>query len=266
MGAANAFYVFSEWSEIRPKLSHYKQRLMETDRTLARALDDIAAHVQSKYFSNESEKLDYIRNWVNQNSVHKIDEQHKDYAHKTHVTVPMLWRHHLLRDEAPHLACGSRAYAMKLILGRLGIKSRVIDIFTKAGKVRPGVEGHTFLEVWNRETHTWEIQDPDLNVSFQHAVSRKRVSVFQMVMGNIDEVEPINSKGPMQWVSDRGLYNVAVYRLHYEGDRSVVIMNSSSATRARRHGGGEANSEFIEYLKRTYYDPIIFDGTGSGRP
>ena len=148
----NAVFIAALWSDIRPVLSHYKQRLLEVSPSHNEALDAIAGHVAGMQFFSETKKLDYVRTWVNKNSIHEIDSEHERYAHKVHLVVPMLWQHHLRKADAPHLACGSRTYAMKAILARLGVESRVIDVYRVDGSNNNAVDSHTFLEVWNKET------------------------------------------------------------------------------------------------------------------
>jgi hypothetical protein len=274
LAAASIAHVVWDWSDLRPKLSYYKQRLMEaSSSSLQEALDAVAAHVQAKAFADETQKLDYVREWVNKNSIHKIDDEHGEYAAKVHLVVPMLWRHHQTSAAPPHLACGSRAYAMKAILHRLGIESRVIDVY-KFGAIEPTApqaQSHTFLEVWNRQARSWEIQDPDLNLSYRHTITGKRVSVFQMVMGNIEETVPMNPSGHgwyhLGLLGNKAFFKLAVYRLQYEGGRSVALVNYSRLRPDAKVEVGGKELDIMQFLDIGVRDPIVFTDKGlASRP
>jgi len=253
--ALGAAYAGSNWNEVRPKLSYYKQRAFELDPRMGKALDEIAGHIRSRQHATESDRLDFVRDWVFRNSVHIEDDEWKRYAAKTHIVVPMLWRAHSHGETRPHLSCGPRAYAMKAILEALGMRSRVVDVFrvTEAGLA----DSHTFLEVWNKETGAWEIQDPDLNIAFRRIDSAARASVAQLVIGNIDEFEPVTQGRPgWRWGPEaplRAYFNVAIYRLHYEGGRSKVLMNTKRIDPRTDIDG------IVSTLKDRFYDPVILD-------
>jgi hypothetical protein len=274
LAAASVAHVVWDWSDIRPKLSYYKQRLMEASSPdLREALDAVAAHVQARQLPSESQRLDFIREWVNRNSIHKIDDEHGQYAAKVHRVVPMLWRHHQSSADPPHLACGSRAYAMKAILHRLGVESRIIDVykFDAIGQIGTQAESHTFLEAWNQETRSWEIQDPDLNLSYRHTITGKRVSVFQMVMGNIEETVPMNQDGHgwyhLGLLNNRAFFKVAVYRLQYEGGRSVALLNYSRLRPDAKVQVDGKELDIMQFLSMGVHDPIVFSDKGlASRP
>ncbi len=87
------------------------------------------------YISAEStlpdlEKVRFIRNWINTNSIHLIDAEHDLYAFKNGRVIKLLWEQHLHNHiKKPHLSCGPRSYAMHELLKAVNIKSRIIDIF-----------------------------------------------------------------------------------------------------------------------------------------
>jgi len=264
---AGAVSALSSWHLARAKLSHYKQRLLEKLPEHERALRDITAHIGAQKFKSETERLDFIRTWVNRNSVHEMDDEHYSYASKVHVVVPMLWRRHLSQGDAPHLACGSRAYAMKSILDRLGIHSRVIDVM-RSNLARPLLESdsHTFIEAWNKETESWEIQDPDLDVAYRHVATGKRLSVFEMVLGNLEHAEPVNDRGHgwrgLDMYPNRQYFRFAVYRLSYVGERSLAVVNYDRLDSSMKFKLGNEAVTVTELLRRRLGDATVLSSSG----
>jgi hypothetical protein len=110
-----------------------------------------------------------IRNWVNINSTHKIDDEHDQYAFQIHKVLKKLMQYHITKKNPPHLSCGPRSYAMKALLELVGIRSRIIDIFQITVKQ---INSHTLIEVYCSDTKSWVLQDPDFNVEYALATAK----------------------------------------------------------------------------------------------
>ena len=253
-----------DWPALRSRLSYFKQRVLEADPAFTDAMHRIVAHVRSVALTTESDRFDYVRHWVHLNSVHLVDEAHDRYSSKTHVVLPMLWSRHLGAGEAPHLACGSRAFAMKAILNRLGSSSRVVDVF----KVFPSglVQTHTFLEVWNGSIGSWEVQDPDYDIAYRDLRTGRRASVAQLVADDTGQVEPFNQVGRGWTQLDlpglRGYFRIAVYRLSYEGERSIAVIHSSRLRPGFTVRSRGEEMGVVDFLKKHAHVASIQDETG----
>jgi hypothetical protein len=134
--------------------------------------------------------------FVHNNSVHLIDEEHRKYAFDMPLVLnklmPLVINKLLLAyqghdSEKPHLSCGPRSYAMREILIRFGIISRLVQVFSDDYQQ---LKGHRLLEVFNPETESWEVWDPDFRVTFIDPDSKRRLDIMEIVFGDKEKVVP----------------------------------------------------------------------------
>ena len=217
------------------------------------ALRDVTEFIGSRSFTSESDKIDYVRNWVNENSIHKIDEEHRSYAWDTPAVVSMLWDTHLTKSGHPHLSCGPRANAMKSILEGLGVEARIVSTFTDDYS---NVRSHTFLDVLNSETGVWELHDPDFNFCVVDMNTNERLPTFRLVAEDLGPVLPISATRS-GWREHRiehlkkSYFDAVMYH-----DGSVIFVNPDRFDMRKRFEGNDGMT-FGEFTSSTYGGPGI---------
>lgn len=217
-----------------PKLSYLKLKIILSMPNNRACLISIKNQLSANSFDNQQCRINFIRNWVNTNSVHLIDEEHDSYAFNVAEVLNRLNNYALGKGAKPHLSCGPRAYAMKAILDFMSIQSRIIDLFglteqdDKSIKVSP----HTLIEVMITDADKWELHDPDFNVAYANAITKVYLAAEDML--HLDETQrgfhaseyqienPINLKNTI----DRLFEWCILYRYSYEGKSSVLLHKS----------------------------------------
>lgn len=243
---------------VHPLMSYWKDRLLELDPRYRSAMDHIVAEIEAQPARDRSARLAQVRHWVYDNSVHRIDAEHAAYAFQTSKVIPLLWNARRGVVDPPHLSCGPRAYAMKAILSRLHIDSRVIEVFTSV--VTSSLQSHTFLEVWNEETGRWEIHDPDYDLTYIDRETREAVDIHRLVFGNPDGVLPISESGEgweqlkMTQFKTQFLQSV-LYRYDYDGRDAVLMVNSDRFDLSKRIG--PRRQSLTEIVAEEHFGPIV---------
>lgn len=241
------------------KILNYDQ--MIGSRELSKSCSDIIKLIDSKKFKSESERIDFIRNFINTNSIHKIDEEHEKYYKNIPKVLRMMYNYYKTGTNVPHLSCGPRSYAMKSVLNNMGIKSRIIQLFSDD---YDAVQGHIFLEVFNRDTNRWEVQDPDYNICYKESNGSERLSAARLIFGNLENVVPCSYDNVRGWKQNK----VAHIKKHYLGAamywnkkkgkqaKAVYLVNKDrfSITKMFKKNGGV---NFIQYTKKHSDYPVI---------
>lgn len=230
-GFNNCIYNF-----VWPKLSYLKLKLALLKPANRRCLKSIKQQLNTRTFETEQSRINFIRNWVNTNSVHLIDEEHDSYAFNVPEVLNRLNSHALDSGTKPHLSCGPRAYAMKAILDFLGIQSRIIDLFglTELGEDRLKVSPHTLIEVFEEDTQKWVLHDPDFNVAYANKNTQEYQSAEAMLRlkkaekgydaAGYEIEKLLNLQNTVA-----GLFEWAVlYRYSYEGVRSLLVYSNDA--------------------------------------
>lgn len=154
------------------------------------APEKIRALVEQQNFTNDTAKIDFVRDFVNTNSIHLGDDEFKSYQHNTPLIVEKLLLHYQTGSNPPHLMCDSRSRAMVYILNTLHIISRTVFVFSDDFD---SLRSHTFLEVYNRDTHRWEVQDPDYNAYYLSNQTKQRLSALQLLLEAPKTYSPVSS-------------------------------------------------------------------------
>ena len=154
-------------------------------------LQSILHLIEAQQFQTQTETIDFVRDFVYNNSIHMIDEEFWEYAYDTPRVLGMLYDTYANDAPPPHLVCDPRSYAMAEILGNLSISRRVVYVYTDS--LDDGVQSHTFLEVFNEDYERWEVQDPDYNIYWEDTRTGERVSALQLVLDDLDSFMPRSS-------------------------------------------------------------------------
>lgn len=134
------------------------------------------------------DKVDTVRQFIHFNS------RHADNNYAFNDIAPVL--NSLLKsfhDKTPtttSLKCGLRSEAEEYILGRLGIKTRELNIYTQTGE--PGAWGHDLIEVLNPDTGNWEVSDPSYNVYYLDSLNH-RMSILELLVTDLNTVRPCDN-------------------------------------------------------------------------
>ncbi len=244
------------YNRLWPVLSYAKQRLsfcMPSNRDIILSIKRMLQDVELCSFG---EQVLYVRNWVNTNSIHIIDDEHDRYAFHVPAAIEKLYRHYALGEGLPHLSCGPRAQVMKELLGCLSIESRLVDIFAiREGRVHP----HTLIEVLDGANGRWYLHDPDFNVLYVDSLG-VGVSARDALSNDIGYCS-----GGCEIESRKNLDNTIVrlfslgilYKYSYSGARSVFLCASRSSLDEYIVNDMGCRQYFRTYIKERDFDPKI---------
>jgi hypothetical protein len=239
------------WPQARREAAHVfgyvRAQLEGRDRVAADILVDIRATLPRG--ASQSELVDAVRRYVHAHSLHLMDAEHLTY---TRDVTEILRR---LRDAGrgegrrPHLACGSRARAMRALVGALALESRLVGLYTDDFD---GIEGHTLVEVRNAETARWELQDPDLNLHFVDLETGLRVSAAAFVWQSTQRLRTVPADAAEGELLLAHYFEAVMYYQPESGAPPVVLVNvdrlSSAPAEALRASisAGFPSAVFIE--------------------
>ena len=202
--------------------------------------------VKQQNFQTKTEQIDFVREFIYQNSQHGLDAESAKYRLELPATLAMLWDYSQNHKNPPLLECSSRTVAMIYILDSLGIRSRMVNVFTSD---YDKLLSHTFLEAYNPDNEHWEIQDPDYDVYYVYKATSARVSTSQILLEPLDQFQ-VQSKFPGQADTARQSvlphYFQAVVFHDEVGGTSIGIVNTS---RFQFKGSGK---DLYGYVKRSY--------------
>jgi hypothetical protein len=131
------------------------------------------------------ERLDRVRTFINDNSIHKIDRAFWAHHADPSSFAAGLLAHAKGTAEPVHMECSTRTNLLGLVLQALGYETRIVAIFN----TRSNLHSHSFLEVMNPETKQWETQDADYDIFWRSKDTAKRISVAEMAEA-INDIEP----------------------------------------------------------------------------
>ncbi len=214
-------------------------------------VNDILSLMREQEFSSATEEIDFIRAFINTNSIHLGDEEFWEYSYDTNIVLGMMYETYLNDAPPPHMLCDTRTYAMKALVKELGYIAREVHVFSDDFDT---LQSHTFLEVYNEKTKMWEIQDPDFNICYVDEGTSNRLSVTHLVMGNLDHITPC-SASPEQ----TELVKTVLMDHYYEAavilgapEQSFILINTArfSLVESKKYFSSEDGVDnFIDYLK-----------------
>lgn len=226
-------------------------------------LKDIVALIQDNpELTSVTSRIDFAREFVYANSIHKIDDDSSEYAYDTARVLQMLYDTYQGGKNPPHLVCDTRTYALDKILRKLKLNTRVVMIFSDEGDSVGN--SHTFLEVFNPDTQAWEVQDPDYNVVYVDQRNQQRVSATDLLMYDLSSITPVSSSPEMAESARKTLmpkYFEAMVVLA-RGQDSFALINTSryevSKVQTFLPGENENYDEFRAYVKEHLGDfPVV---------
>ena len=227
----------------------------------------IRRYINSQEFVSESEKIDFVRNWIYKNSIHEIDSSYnlKD-AFNTPKVLSMLWKSHEAKAKRVRLTCGPRAAAMKYILDKLHLKSRIVMIFTADSEQ---LASHTFLEVFNTESNKWETHDPDFNIFYIDKKTQDRIATFRLVFGDLNSLVPVSENG-QGWKLNRVVhlkqhyFEAVMYGNPLTAKNPVILINTDkfNVNKIFKESGGVT---FRQFANRHYNSPILIENRSLSR-
>jgi len=222
------------------------------------ALKAIKTYIAAQNFPSQTAQIDFVREWVNQNSIHLIDKEHDSYAFNNQKVLVKLWQTYAVDQAPPHLSCGPRTMAMQSILNELGIQSRVISIFTDN---YTQVRSHTFLEVFNQDTRNWEIQDPDFNLYYIDLRTQQRLATTDLLWGDLDMLVPQSSTA-LGWEKNEvthlkaDYFEAMMYMSFQKNEKSVILINSERFD-PQKIFVDNGNITFTNFANQAYQKPTI---------
>lgn len=266
-----ALGLMAQWSAIQPAIAQTPPVAVPVLKPLAykateasqRDLTRIIHFIHAHRFASESAKIDFVRNWVHENSIHLIDKAHNQYAFRMAIVLPMLWQTYTVGAAPAHLSCGPRAYAMKVILDKLGIPSRLVMIFTDDNAE---INSHTFLEVFDRESQDWVVHDPDFNIYYVDRRTQQRLSTIRLILSDLDAVVPV-SDVTVGWQENnvehlkQHYFEALLYMNHLYGEKSVVMVNLDRFNPNKRFQRND-DLTFHEFANKHYKEPVFIDNQG----
>jgi hypothetical protein len=197
-----------------------------------------------------------IMEFVHDYSIHKIDDQF--YRNVKRLDLVMIKMAEALQGkhrDLPHLSCGPRATLMKELLSHLGIKSRLVQVYSDSF---PNVEGHRLLEVLNSETARYELWDPDFRVWYQKVNGKDHVDAITMVLApSMDLFEPTDSvRTGWEDTQTKHLRDSYFKAVLYEGERegmrhAPIFVNTERFDVKKRFADG---LNFSEWATKKYGD------------
>jgi hypothetical protein len=173
-------------------LGHEAYKDFEEDRAVA----ELTAAMQIPEGASAAEIADHIRVFILENSIHKIDEEF--YAHWGNQPVIIGKMLTYNRDKSappPHMECSSRSGLMRLVMNRLGYRTRNIDLYMHADRY----PGHTYMEFFNPDSKDWEAQDVDFNVFWIERKTGRRVKTEDLIKNDLINYIPCTAPGVCAW-------------------------------------------------------------------
>jgi hypothetical protein len=166
----------------------YQQRM--TARTDAH-VREIISMLDLKAMPAFHRRLDKVRTFINDNSMHKTDEAFRaNHGNAAAFAAGVIAHAKRATSQPIHMECSTRTNLTGLVLQALGYETRVVAIFNS----RSNLKSHSFLEVMNPETGRWETQDADYDIYWRSRASGERISLADAAEA-VDEIEPCGLNG-----------------------------------------------------------------------
>lgn len=132
---------------------------------------EVYAYFKDKDFKSHTEQINFIREWIFNNSIGEGDTNYVN-AFNTPKVIEDLFLASEKQEKKPALTCGPRAFAMEQILMMLGYQTRFVSIYF-VNYYPDQIGSHSYVEVFNPDTKHWEINDPLNNIYYIDSSGRK---------------------------------------------------------------------------------------------
>ncbi len=167
---------------------------------------------------NFEELTENVRLFVNSHSKKVTNEEDRKYnENDTKKMIKMMLENESQKSIKPQLSCSARALVMQEILLSLGVQSRIVNYFSEYNG------SHTFLEVFNKKTDEWIIEDPDYNISYKLNGGDKKISLADTIINSNNEFKPCR-EGLCNWMLADNLKVFTGAGLYFNFDHSPVIL------------------------------------------
>ncbi|MCI5166373.1 MAG: hypothetical protein D3903_09810 [Candidatus Electrothrix sp. GM3_4] len=122
---------------------------------------------------------------------------------------------------------------------------------------------HTFLEVFNTDTESWEIQDPDYNIYYVDERTGNSIATLNLIFGNVDFFTPISDKGKGWGVNNveqlkENYFEALMYGNPLTAVNPVILINRDKYN-IRKTFKGNAGMTFREFANKSYNKPIVIE-------
>lgn len=226
------------------------------------ALRKILEKIEQQNFTTATEKIDFVREMIYQNSTY--DPQDWIYFDENPQRVTeMLVQHMDGKGEPPSLICGSKAALMMYILKPMGIKTRDVDIYSDDADE---IHSHSFIEVLNPDTKNWEVQDPHYNLYYTDLQSGKRISAVQMVLDRQENIIPHSSTPRMiDYAEETIIPHLLDAMLYTESGAPFKGIINISRFNVSKKFPGNNNWTFLQFMKKNRADIPFIQVQGWGQ-
>jgi hypothetical protein len=195
--------------------------------------------------------------FVHDNSIHRMDAVHDRYAYHMPIILSRLLLSSMgEREQIPHLSCGPRALAMKHILQKGGITSRIVQVFSDNLDT---IAVHMMLNVLNPDTDRWEVWDPSSRATYVDRETGDRLGIMSIVTGDKHRID-VKKRKQYRWDSKQVLYKAhffnAVAFLSESGSlkNCLIFVNSDAFDLSKIYA---TNETFAQWTSRKYSHPQI---------
>lgn len=153
---------------------------------LEERLDEIIRLIDVRPSASFHETVDAVRIFINDHSQTKTGPAfHAMNGDNVAFAEGVIAHARDASVERVHMECSTRAYLMSRVLRGMGLETRGIGIFATSGDY----SSHSFLDVFNGDSKTWETVDPDYDLYWVSKRSGKRISLAE-AGADLDDVSP----------------------------------------------------------------------------
>ncbi len=175
-------------------------------------------------------RFDKIRELVNAHSVYNGKGTVGNTANLADPTIALYRYAAGVSKSPPRLTSAERASVFARLLKIAGYKARTITLL----QPQSPYFAHTLVEVYNRRTRQWELQDQDYNVFYTFNGSTQRVSLADMLSQPIENFIPCHTDGGCNWLmASPEKLNVVNLKPYFgaaiiaEEERTTLALNAS---------------------------------------
>lgn len=181
-----------------------------------------------------------------------------EYSRELDKVLPALLQSSEKRGEKVAINCGPRALAMLRILEAFNIPCRFITVWSG---VRDGrYRSHSFVEAYNDDTKSWQIEDPLFNIYYVNKKDGTRVSTKFIFQNGFDSVFPSNGAvsgwKELDLESLKKYFCAIAYDMNWNTEFPIAVIIIKK-DRMDPLAKGKDNIDFFELYKGFYKNPVF---------
>ena len=148
-------------------------------------------------FANERDMVIFVRDWIYENSIEKIDDQFWfHWKHPKAALAALVNRSRGIGD-GPHMECSARARMTRMVTKEFSdVLTRTVYLLTDKNLQ---LNSHTVFEHRNPETNSWEFHDALFNVHYERTADGKVLSALEMIDLPFDVFHPCRTNEKCGW-------------------------------------------------------------------